>query len=180
MVLKLTVYVRNVISFFYKSKTRWNSDIWNFLGEIFNFTLCFTENQLFWVKYIGLNLNTSFKFRLPENVFWGSAVFMTSLWCHTFAMFVLSIILVCMEEETYRYTMVPIRRICGVVQFYRGANHLPPPLGKPRYRKSLVRRGLRTCAYINMTRGCMAQVYGRMDSLKNITYTIQTYKGWRG
>ena len=29
MVLNLIVYFRNIISFFYKSKTRWHSDIWN-------------------------------------------------------------------------------------------------------------------------------------------------------
>ena len=48
MVLKLTVYVRNVIFVFYKPKTRWNFDIWNCFGNIFNFGLCFTKNRLFW------------------------------------------------------------------------------------------------------------------------------------
>ena len=38
MILNLyTVYVENVISFFYKSKTRWKSNIWDFFDEIFNF-----------------------------------------------------------------------------------------------------------------------------------------------
>ena len=66
MVLKLTLNVRNVIFFFYKPKIRWNCDILNFFGKIFilfslAFGMCFTENRLFW----------------------GSAMFMTSLWTNT-------------------------------------------------------------------------------------------------
>ena len=33
MVLNLTVYIRNVISFFCKQETWWNSDIKKFFGE---------------------------------------------------------------------------------------------------------------------------------------------------
>ena len=40
--------VRNVIIFFfYKQKTWWNSDIWNFFGEKFNFGLYFIDNRQF-------------------------------------------------------------------------------------------------------------------------------------
>ena len=35
--LKLTVYIRNAISFSYKPKTQWNSDVSNFFSEIFKF-----------------------------------------------------------------------------------------------------------------------------------------------
>ena len=47
MVLNLTVglYVRNFIFFFYKQKTRWNSDLQNFFGEKLNFGLYFTVNR---------------------------------------------------------------------------------------------------------------------------------------
>ena len=45
MVLNLTAYyVRNIIPSF-KQKAQWNSDIWNFFGEKFNFGLYFTENH---------------------------------------------------------------------------------------------------------------------------------------
>ena len=36
MVLKLTLYIRNVSPFSYKPKTLWHPDIYNFLSEIFN------------------------------------------------------------------------------------------------------------------------------------------------
>ena len=36
MILNLTVYIRNAISFSYKQKARWNSDIYNFFGEKLN------------------------------------------------------------------------------------------------------------------------------------------------
>ena len=43
MVLKLSGHVKNTISLFYKEKTGWNSDIWNFFSEkmdfFFNFGL---------------------------------------------------------------------------------------------------------------------------------------------
>ena len=35
--MKLTVYVRTVISFFYKPRSMWNSDISNIFGKIVNF-----------------------------------------------------------------------------------------------------------------------------------------------
>ena len=58
----LLVWSRNVVSFLLKpkKKKKWNSNIWNILGKIFNFGQCFTENRLFW----GLNM------------------FMMSLWHH--------------------------------------------------------------------------------------------------
>ena len=36
LVLKLTLYIRNVSSFSYKPKTLWNPDSYNLLSEIFN------------------------------------------------------------------------------------------------------------------------------------------------
>ena len=87
MVLKLTVYVRNVISFFYKPKTlvkfRYLKLFWQ------NFGLCFTENRLFW----------------------GAVMFMTSLWRHTLDV---CTFWYAWKEEIHSYTMVPIiRRILG-------------------------------------------------------------------
>ena len=73
MVLKLTVYIKNVISFFYKLKALWNADIWNFFGEMFDFGLYFPENWLFG----------------------GSDMVMTSLWRHMLNV----CILVCMERR---------------------------------------------------------------------------------
>ena len=37
MILKRNVYVRKVISFFYKPKRRFNSDIWSIFIDIFRF-----------------------------------------------------------------------------------------------------------------------------------------------
>ena len=47
MVLNITVglYVRNFIFFFYKQKTRWNSDLWNIFWQKLNFGLYFTVNR---------------------------------------------------------------------------------------------------------------------------------------
>ena len=47
MPLKLTEYVRIIISLLYKPKKQSNSDIYNFFSKIFNFRLYFTENGLF-------------------------------------------------------------------------------------------------------------------------------------
>ena len=50
MVLKLTAYIRNVISFSCKRKTRWNSDNLELFSDIFNCGLYFTENRPFWAR----------------------------------------------------------------------------------------------------------------------------------
>ena len=51
MVLKLSGHVRNTIFLLYKQKTGWNSDIWNFSSEKFDFFFqfwsIFTEKPLF-------------------------------------------------------------------------------------------------------------------------------------
>ena len=74
MVLKLTVYIRNVISFSYKLKSWRNANIYTFFREIFNFGLYVTENRLFWAR--------------P----W--------LWCHCDVVLgMLVLILVCMERR---------------------------------------------------------------------------------
>ena len=77
VVVKLTTYVRNVISFSFKPKIRWNSKIWKLFGDIFNFGLCFPDNQLFW----------------------GSAMFMSALWRHI--RWIVVLILVYMEKTAF-------------------------------------------------------------------------------
>ena len=115
MVLKLTVYVKNFISFFYKPKTRWNSDIWKIFSDFFQFCLCFTvfsENRLFLRYGLALwRIVTSYVVRWY--LFW-------YVW----------------KEETLAYTVVPIKHIWGgsVFKITGGGNH---PLGKPCYRKRL-------------------------------------------
>ena len=85
MVLKLTVdlYIRNVISFSYKSKTRRNSNIYNIFSEIFNFSL-------------GIH---------KKSTILSLAIIMTSLWCHTRDVGTyIGQILVCMErKDIYLY-----------------------------------------------------------------------------
>ena len=48
MVLKLTAYIKNSISFPFKPKTRWNSDIKNYFSEIFIFISIF---DLYFIEY---------------------------------------------------------------------------------------------------------------------------------
>ena len=45
MMLKLTEHVGTTISFLYRQKTRWNSDIQNFYREILNFRLFYGKNR---------------------------------------------------------------------------------------------------------------------------------------
>ena len=86
MVLNLTVkvYVRNVISFFYKQKPRWNIDIWNFFGEKFNF--------MFHCK----------------SAIWTKSAIMTSLQRHTWNVCTFWYVY---KEETRSNTMVPNNHI---------------------------------------------------------------------
>ena len=92
MVLNITVglYVRNFIFFFYKQKTRWNSDLWN----------------IFWRK-------TQFRpIFYCKSVVWAKSTIMTSLWRHTW------VVCTCWgyvwKEETHSYTMVPNKHTSGV------------------------------------------------------------------
>ena len=45
MMLKLIEHVGISISFLYKQKTDWNSDIQSFYSEIFNFRLFYAKNR---------------------------------------------------------------------------------------------------------------------------------------
>ena len=89
MVLNLTVYVRNVISFFYKQKTRWNSDIYNFFWRKIQFCPIFHWKLAIWTK---------------------SAI-MTSVWRHTRDV---CILLYIWKEGPHKHTMVPRKHTSGV------------------------------------------------------------------
>ena len=100
MVFKLAVYVRMVISLFYKPKTRWNFDICNFFSEKFNFSYIYC-------------------------VFWKLAIFDVgrASWRHfdvKHGMFVLFWYVWIEEANTY-YTMVPNKHIWGyTLELQRG------------------------------------------------------------
>ena len=103
MVLKLTVYIRNGISFSYKPTIGLNSDIWNILGTNFRFWSMLYTYSLLTIGYFEVSL---------------------ALWHHCDIIHWMFVpILVCMErKDPLSYTMVPIRHFSksqGMVTTHR-------------------------------------------------------------
>ena len=105
--LETTVYVRNVISFFYKPKIRWKSDIWNIFSDFFFLLLLF--------------LPMFYHFFLKICYFWGSVMLYDVIVTSYFGC--LHLFWYVWKEETHSYTMEIITNCILAYASYESLTH---------------------------------------------------------